>query len=238
MMAGESRGLLPSAIAEHIEGLAHLPGDLGRGHREAGEALAAWIVENWRPGRPLGVVVICTGNSRRSILGSTMGNIAAAHCGLPEVRFYSGGTDPTAFDPRTIATLRRIGVEVEATGEPGDGSEPRPANPVYWVRWGTPGVPALEALESSKRYDDPANPPSGFAALMVCDGADLGCPAVRGAALRLSMPFPDPKSHDNTPEEASRYDERRDEIGRLLLFAMMQARSRLAGEVGRSPAGP
>ena len=58
-----------------------------------------------QPGRPLPITFVCTGNSRRSILGATMGNVAAAYYGLPEVRCYSGGTAPTAFNPRTAATL-------------------------------------------------------------------------------------------------------------------------------------
>jgi arsenate reductase (thioredoxin) len=57
----------------------------------------------------------------------------------------------------------------------------------------------METVEFSKRYDDPSNPQEGFAALMVCDEADAGCPAVRGASLRLSLPFADPKVYDDTP---------------------------------------
>src|ERR671935_50655 len=67
-------------------------------HREAGEKLAHWIAANLEPGKPLHVTVVCTGNSRRSILGASMGNLAAAYCGMPEVRFHSGGTAPSAFN--------------------------------------------------------------------------------------------------------------------------------------------
>ncbi len=63
-------------------------------------------------GKPLHVTVVCTGNSRRSILGSSMGNLAAAYSGMPEIRFHSGGTAPTAFNPRTAAALKAIGFEV------------------------------------------------------------------------------------------------------------------------------
>jgi arsenate reductase len=62
--------------------------------------------------------------------------------------------------------------------------------------------------------------------LIVCDEADAGCPTVRGAFLRRSMPFADPKSHDDTPEEAVQYAERRDDIGRLMLSVMTQVRDR------------
>ena len=105
--------------------------------------------------------MVCTGNSRRSILGATMGNIAAAYCGMPEVRFHSGGTAPTAFNSRTVKTLKEIGVDVELTGKEAARGELKTANPVYRIRWGSPGDtggPTMEATEFSKHYDDPANP--------------------------------------------------------------------------------
>ncbi|AMV40043.1 hypothetical protein [Planctomyces sp. SH-PL62] len=220
---------LPPALAEHIGDLTRDPERIAEAHRTAGRALAGWIIENFEEGRPLGVVVVCTGNSRRSMLGSILGNCAAAYFGLPEVRFHSGGTGPTAFNPRTIAALRRIGVEVETTGEEAARGEPGVANPVYRVRWGSAGGPPMEVVEFSKRYDDPSNPRSGFAALMVCDEADAGCPTVPGATLRLSLPFADPKRYDDTPEEAARYDESRDEIGRLMAWVLGEVRRRLDG---------
>jgi arsenate reductase (thioredoxin) len=85
----------------------------------------------------------------------------------------------------------------------------------------------METVEFSKRYDDPSHRQEGFAALMVCDEADAGCPAVRGVSLRLSLPFADPKVYDDTPEESARYAERRDDIGRLMLDVMIQVRDRL-----------
>ncbi len=67
-------------------------------HRLAGGKLVDWIARQYRPGRPLVVVVAWTGNSRCIILGATMGNIAAAYYGMPEIRFHSGGTALTAFN--------------------------------------------------------------------------------------------------------------------------------------------
>ena len=159
-----------------------------------------------------------------------MGNIAAAYYGMPEIRFHSGGTAPTAFNPRTVTALKEIGVEVEPTGKEAPRGEPKTANPVYRVRWGAPGgtgEPPFEATEFSKHYDDPANPQQGFAALMVCGEADAACPFVKGAALRVSMPYLDPKIYDGGAYEAAKYAERRDDIGRLMLSVMMQARQRL-----------
>ncbi len=136
------RRLLPG-LAAHAELLARSVDQIDEGHREAGEKLTGWIVENDRPGHPLHVTVVCTGNSRRSILGATMGHIAAAYCGLPEVRFHSGGTAPTAFNPRTVACLKEIGVEIEPTGEEAPRGDPDAANPIYRVRWGSAGEPPM-----------------------------------------------------------------------------------------------
>jgi hypothetical protein len=226
----ESRKRLLPGVREHADRLTTSLDMIDEPHRLAGRKLADWIAENHRPGRRLDVAVVCTGNSRRSILGATMGNIAAAYFGMPEIRFHSGGTAPTAFNVRTVNTLKEIGVAVEPTGQEAPRGEPKTANPVYRVLWGSPGgsdEAPLEAIEFSKHYAGPANPREGFAALMVCGEADAACPVVRGAALRVSMPYLDPKIYDGGAYEAAKYAERRDDIGRLMLSVMMQVRNRL-----------
>lgn len=220
----ESRKRLNPRVAAHAELLTTSFDMIDERHRVGGRKLADWIAANYRPGRPLHVTVICTGNSRRSILGATMGNVAAAYYGLTDVHFHSGGTAPSAFNRRTVACLKEIGVEVEPTGKEAPRGEPKTANPIHTVRWGGVG---LEATEFSKTYHDGGNPQEGFAALMVCGEADAACPFVKGAALRVSMPYLDPKIYDDSAYEAIKYAERRDDIGRLMLCVMMQVRNRL-----------
>jgi hypothetical protein len=220
----ESRRRLNPRVASHADLLTTSFDMIDETHREAGAKFVDWIVQNYKPGQPLNVMVICTGNSRRSILGSTTGNIAAAYYGMPEIRFHSGGTAPTAFNLRTIACLKEIGVEVDPTGKEAPRGEPATSNPVYTIRWGSD----LEAAEFSKHYHDAANPQEGFAALMVCGEADAACPVVRGAACRISMPYLDPKIYDDGAFESNKYAERRDDVGRLMLCVMMQARNRLS----------
>jgi len=232
----ESRNRLLPTVRQHADLLTTTYDMIGETHRLAGQKLVDWIAKNYRPGKPLDVVVVCTGNSRRSILGATMGNIAAAYYGLPEIRFHSGGTAPTAFNSRTIVALKEIGVEVEPTGKEAGRGEPKTANPVHLVRWGTADSAshtAFESTEFSKLYSDPANPQSGFVALMVCGEADAACPVVKGAALRVSMPYLDPKIYDGGAYEAAKYAERRDDMGRLMLSVMMRVWSR-ASSMGPS----
>lgn len=220
------KNLLPQ-VAAHADELTTSFDMIDEPHRAAGEKLADWILENYRRGQPLHVTAVCTGNSRRSILTATLGNIAAAYYGMPEIRFHSGGTAPTAFNARTIATLKEIGIEIEPTGTEAPRGEPETANLIYRIRWGASGEPASGAIEFSKTYFDPSNPQQGFAALMVCGEADAACPFVKGAALRVSMPYLDPKIYDNSAYERAKYAERRDDIGRLMLAVMMQVRNRL-----------
>jgi hypothetical protein len=145
---------------------------------------------------------------------------------MPEIRFYSGGTAPTAFNPRTVAALKAVGFEVEPTGKEAPRGEPKTENPVYRVSWGK----GFDSLEFSKHYGDSSNPQQGFAALMVCGDADAACPFVKGATLRVSMPYLDPKIYDDGAYETVKYAERRDDIGRLMLAVMVQARGELTSK--------
>jgi len=224
-MEPTTRQYLLPGIAQHLKGLTTTLEQVGEPHRSAGRRLADWTAKNYREGELLPLVVVCTGNSRRSMLGAMMGNVSAAYYGLPEVRYFSGGTAPSAFNSRTITTLQAIGFEVAPIGEEALRGEPELPNPKYRVRWGTiqPGSPSLpEAVEFSKVFSAPANPQSGFAALMVCDEADAGCPFIPGAALRLSIPFPDPKAFDETAQEQECYAATRDAFGRLMMAVLRQ----------------
>ncbi len=193
---------------------------LSERHQAAAQQVGEWIRQRRAEGKTANVIVVCTGNSRRSILGSTLGNMAAAFCGETGVQFFSGGTDPSAFNPRTIRALQQIGVSIEPQSDlapPGAASE---RNPRYLVRWGSGATDSIP--EFSKRYDDASNPQQDYCAIMVCTDADENCPVVLGASLRVSMPFEDPKEFDGLPMESAVYAERRDQIGRAMLLILGQ----------------
>jgi hypothetical protein len=135
----------------------------------------------------------------------------------------------TRLHKRTVATLQEIGVEIQATGKEVPRRDPKVANPIYLIRWGNSNPDEsrpMETFEFSKVYSDPANPQNGFAALMVCDEADAACPLVKGSAARISMPYLDPKIYDDGSFEKVKYAERRDDLGRFMLSAMLQAEKR------------
>lgn len=158
-------------------------------------------------GQPVHLNFICTHNSRRSHLGMIWAAVAAGHYGVENVHTYSGGTEATAFNPRAVAALERAGFRVENPG--GD-------NPCYLVHYAADRPPLVCF---SKVYDHPENPDKDFAAIMTCSEADVNCPIIPGAKLRLPLTYEDPKAADDTPEETARYDERTAQIGRELLYA-------------------
>jgi arsenate reductase (thioredoxin) len=216
----ESRNDLFPKIRKHADLLTTQFDLIEDAHREAAAKFVAWVSKNYSPGKPLPVIVICTGNSRRSMLGSTMGNVAATYYGMPSIRFFSGGTTPSAFNPRAIAALREAGVEIIASGNQAARGKAGEENPIYNVRWGK----GMEAAEFSRLYTDAQNPQNGFAAILVCSEADAACPVVEGASARFSVPYLDPKAYDGADFEAAKYAECRDSVGRFMLSALMQAR--------------
>jgi arsenate reductase len=151
---------------------------------------------------------ICTHNSRRSHMAQLWAQAAAHYHQVNEVECFSGGTDTTAFSPRAVKTMKNIGFEISKT-EGGD-------NPVYEVNFSNqqPSV-----ISFSKKYDDPVNPKSDFAAVMTCSYADENCPIVLGASIRIAITYDDPKAFDGTPLEEPQYKERAHQIGREMLFA-------------------
>jgi arsenate reductase len=147
--------------------------------------------------QPINLTFICTHNSRRSHFGQVWAQVAAAYFGIENVHSFSGGTEATACNPRTIAAFERTGLKVTKTTE----SE----NPVYEISFDASMAPVVAF---SKVYDQAPNPSQGFAAIMTCDHAEANCPFIPGAERRLPIMYVDPKVSDDTPEEAATYDAR------------------------------
>ena len=137
---------------------------------------------------------------------------AAAHYyKVPGIYCFSGGTEATAFNPRAVDTMKKVGFQVERISEG--------KNPIYNVEFSI-DRPGLKVF--SKKYDDHSNPSKDFAAIMTCSHADEKCPIVPGAAKRIVITYEDPKDFDRTPREEEKYLERALEIGREMLFAFSQ----------------
>lgn len=182
-------------------------------------ALAQWTAETLNERGQADLIFICTHNSRRSHLSQVWAQVGAEMAGLKGVRTFSGGTEATACNPRTVAAMERAGFDVLPVDTLHGAS-----NPTYAVS----AMPSAQPMPCfSKTYGDDANPQEGFAAVMTCSSADRGCPVVYGAAGRFAIPYIDPKVSDGTPQEAATYDARLRQIGTEMLYMMGQVAERV-----------
>lgn len=179
------------------------------------EKIARYVDSRTAAGEPARLTFICTHNSRRSHLSQIWGATAAAYYGIANVETYSGGTEATAFNPRAVAAIERAGLQVTPSGAE--------ENPRYRVRFHETASPLICF---SKVYHEAPNPREDYCAVMTCSHADENCPNVMGCALRVAIPYDDPKAADGTDDEAGRYDERCRQIAREMLY--------LFSRVGRS----
>ncbi len=160
--------------------------------------------------KPVKLLFVCTHNSRRSHLAQLWAKIGATHFGLDGFESFSGGTEATAMNPRTVAALQRAGLEITKL----DSDKTNPKYSVVFGKFGSPEVCFSKTLVESP------NPTENFAAIMTCSSADASCPNVKGCELRLALPYEDPKVSDGTAKEAATYDAKSKEIAREMLFVM------------------
>ena len=147
--------------------------------------------------REIRINFICTHNSRRSHLSQVWAQTLAHYFNVKNVFCYSAGTESTALFPMVAETLRNSGFQIKTISK----SE----NPVYSIKYTYNQHPIIGF---SKRWDDPFNPKSDFAAVMTCDSAYEACPVVLGAEQRIPITFEDPKVFDGTPQQDEKYSER------------------------------
>ncbi|MCF8323886.1 MAG: protein-tyrosine-phosphatase [Leadbetterella sp.] len=171
------------------------------------EEIAAFVTKKNQLGENAKLIYICTHNSRRSHFGQIWAATAAAYYGIHNVESYSGGTESTAFNERSVAAVKRAGFEVLKTTEG--------ANPIYHVKYDENGK---EIVAFSKKYDYEVNPQNDFCAIMTCSSADKACPVVFGASLRVATQYEDPKAFDDTADETKMYDERCKQIATETLY--------------------
>ncbi|MCB1140210.1 MAG: hypothetical protein KDK23_15745 [Leptospiraceae bacterium] len=190
------------------------------------------------------LLFVCTHNSRRSQLARAAAPLLyhriCLQLGiekLPFLQAHSGGSETTRVHPNTVRALLRSGfalekgnsaipVSIPAADAAHNGSDAEldsfyqtTENPIIPLR--DPEGHFLELF--SKLLDHPTNPGSGFAAIMVCSNADEACPVVKGADIRISLPFQDPGHKDDTPEAQEAYDRALEAISRDLCSAFLLA---------------
>ena len=204
--------LLP-ALRPYVTNVANELGMVSAERKVVLDAIASNIVAQLEVGKPARMTFICTHNSRRSHMSQVWAQTAAYYYHLEKVEAFSGGTEATACNCRTVAAMRRAGFDIEdaTTGD----------NPVYLVRYAE-DRPPIRAY--SKLYNADANPKRDFMALMTCSVADKTCPFVQGANSRYAIHYADPRVCDDMPTETAAYNERCREIAREMFYIMSEVR--------------
>jgi arsenate reductase len=210
-----SSAMLFPNLQDYCNSLPHFS-TFGPGRVALLDPLAGYISQNLKTGVPVRLVFICTHNSRRSHYGQVWAKVAAELHGISPVETFSGGTEITACNPRTVAALERAGIRAQAITE-GD-------NPVYLLQYAG-GVNPVVAF--SKIYDQAPNPDSGFAAVMTCAQAAANCPFVPGAEKRFSITYEDPKISDGTAAEAAVYDARCRQVAAEMFYVFGRVQEKI-----------
>lgn len=175
------------------------------------QPLVEYIQQKVNNKQDINLNFICTHNSRRSHFSQIWAQVASEYFKIQNVYCYSGGTEETALFPKVIETLSNQGFNIFKIA---DG-----VNPVYAVKYGENIFPIIGF---SKKYENPFNPTSEFAAIMTCSQADGGCPFIAGAEKRVPITFEDPKVSDNTPEQTQVYLEKSLQIATEMFYIFSQ----------------
>jgi hypothetical protein len=207
--------LLPT-LKPYVKEVASEVGTVSTERKEVLNTIANDVAARLEAGKPADLTFICTHNSRRSHMSQIWAATAAYYYGIENVHTFSGGTQATACNCRTVAAMRRVGFDIEdaTTGD----------NPIYLVRYAS-DRPVIRAY--SKLYNGEGNPKQEFIALMTCSVADKTCPVVEGAVSRYAIHYVDPRLCDDTPTETTAYNERCREIAREMFYIMSEVRKRL-----------
>jgi arsenate reductase len=198
-------------LQAYIERAQALP--IGEERKRTLQVLIDYVQQKINQGQDINLNFICTHNSRRSQFSQLWGKVAATYHGI-DMNSFSGGVEVTAFNERAVASIRRFGFKVTKKGE---------ANPTYFVFFSDDEDPIVTF---SKVFDDVANAPTAFAAVMTCSHADENCPFIPGAEARIPVRYEDPKAYDDTELEAEKYDERSLQIASEMLYVFSRIKKK------------
>lgn len=198
-------------LQSYISRAERLQNEIAESRQSLLAQLATLVRKEKAAGLDQHLVFICTHNSRRSHFAHVWFKIALSHYCVANVCAWSGGTEVTQCNPRTVAAMIRSGLQVRT----GAGQE----NPIYEIQYTNNGTP-IECC--SKIYNQSPNPAAGYFGILCCSDVDERCPVIEGAHQRISLHYLDPKISDDTPQEQTVYDERCLQIASEMFFLASQ----------------
>lgn len=188
------------------------------------QQISAYIKEKIAQKETVRLTFICTHNSRRSQFAQVWASVASQYYQFApaQIQTFSGGTEATACNPRTVSALQRAGVQISKVNEL-NAPVTVANNPRYEVVLNLAKKKQFIYL-FSKKYSEEPNPTEKFCAVLVCSQADESCPAVFGAEKRIYHGYEDPKKSDDSPTEEQTYDASCQLIAREMLYIFSQVK--------------
>ena len=141
---------------------------------------------------------ICTHNSRRSQFCQFWATFFSYYYNI-KCEVFSGGTLETEVNKAVINNIKNYGFNISFV---------ELNNPVYSIKLKNQNL----GNYFSKLYHDFKNPKSKFAAIMTCSDAENNCPLVKGAEIKFSLQYEDPKKYDGTKIEKTEYKKTSEKI--------------------------
>jgi len=207
IMIGYSQTIIYPKLADEIKFLSKQFNKISKERKKQINEIATYIANRLNSNQSVDLIFICTHNSRRSHIAQLWSIASTCYYGLSKINCFSGGTESTAFNHRSIKALKKVGFVIEQIEEG--------TNPKFKCKIGDKFP---EIICFSKKYDDPSNPQKNFAAIMVCSDADQNCPYIPSADNRFSLNYEDPKRYDNTLNEEKEYDKTVRLIGTEIVY--------------------
>lgn len=157
--------------------------------------LIEYVLEKLKNNQEVNLNFICTHNSRRSQFCQIWSYAASHYFDIP-IKCYSGGTEITECNIRTVNSIKLNGFLVS--------SENKNKTLHYLISAGN-NISPIKVY--SKLFNESINKSIPYAAIMTCSDANKNCPFIPGAEKRISLPFEDPKEFDDTSKETKKYKE-------------------------------
>ena len=141
---------------------------------------------------------ICTHNSRRSQFCQFWATFFSYYYNI-KCEIFSGGTLETEVNKAVINNIKSYDFNISFVES---------NNPIYSIKFKNQNL----GNYFSKLYHDFENPKSEFAAIMTCSDAENDCPLVKGAEIKFSLQYEDPKKYDKTKIEKTEYKKTSEKI--------------------------
>jgi len=202
---------MSKTLKEYIKTiLKNIDKGVGKNRKDKLIELAQVIKRNHEQKNTVKIIFICTHNSRRSQFSQVWAHVSSLYFKLNFIKPFSGGTEIDTVNLNVIKSLISSGLKIEKTHK---------GKAVYLLK----SFKKDKGINLySKVYDSKLNPSKYFIAIMTCSDADQMCPVIKGADKKVFLPYPDPRTSDQTGLEKKIYGKINAVIAKEMFYLMKQ----------------